>query len=239
MITLTEVTKSYGRLKALDSIKLDFVAGQCVALLGPNGSGKTTMIKSVLRMIKIDQGSIYFDGKDVADSHMYRQHIGYMPQVDRYPERMRVGELFDLIRGIRSDLDNPVLDEELIEEYRLQEIWAQEMFSLSGGTRQKVAAALAFLCSPRALLLDEPMAGLDPLAAMTLRKKIKASHLSGKLVLISSHLLGELDDIYTHVLYINEGSIVFYLSRTELQEATGETGLLQAVPVMMQSTLTT
>ena len=111
------------------------------------------------------------------------------------------------------------------------------MKALSGGTRQKVSAALAFLFNPDVLILDEPTAGLDPLSSEILKEKIQSEKEKGKLILITSHVLSDLEDFTTDVVYMQEGTIMFTKTMSELKQETGEEKLGKAIAWMMKNTL--
>lgn len=227
MIEIRHVSKHFGRLEVLRDVSLECGPGQCIALIGPNGCGKTTLIKTILGMVLPSSGHILFKGKDIARDDMYRHHIGYMPQKGRYPDNMTIGQVIDMIKDIRSSRE--ALDESLIEAFGLHEILDKRMRTLSGGTTQKVSASLAFLFNPQVLILDEPTAGLDPLAAEILKDKIIAEHQRGKLIFITSHLLSELDDLVTHIVLMQEGEIRFHMPSPELKEKTGTSSLAKAI----------
>src|SRR5215203_1096914 len=201
MIRLENLKKRFKKLQALDDINALFSSGQVVSLIGPNGSGKTTLIKSILGMVKPDSGKIFVDEQLINGDPTYRNKIGYMPQIGRYPDNMKVGQLFDMLKNIRNT-DGNQTDEALIEKFELKKIFEKPMRTLSGGTRQKVSAAVAFLFNPSILILDEPTAGLDPLASEILKEKIIEEKKKGKLILISSHILSDLDDLVTQVIYM-------------------------------------
>jgi Cu-processing system ATP-binding protein len=232
MIIATNINKKFGKLKALDNISVTCSKGECIALIGPNGSGKTTFIKAILGMVVCDSGFITFNGKNILHNWQYRSKIGYMPQIGRYPDNMTIGQLLDMMKDIRHD-KNLQLDEELIVKFGLDKIRDKRMRTLSGGTRQKVSASLAFLFNPDVLILDEPTAGLDPVAAEILKAKIIAEKAKGKLVLITSHVLSELDDLVTHVIYMQEGKLVFRKSIEDLRTDTGEEKLAKAIASVM------
>ena len=162
MIRIENINKRFKKLQALDQINASFEKGQVVSLIGPNGSGKTTLIKSILGTVRPDSGKIYVNGSPINGDPDYRSQIGYMPQIGRYPDNMRVGQLFRMMKNIRKVPDD-ALDTELILKFNLNAIFEKPMRTLSGGTRQKVSAALAFYFDPAILILDEPTAGLDPL----------------------------------------------------------------------------
>ncbi|MBP6431269.1 MAG: ABC transporter ATP-binding protein [Ferruginibacter sp.] len=232
MIIATNVSKKFGKLKALDNISVSCNKGECIALIGPNGSGKTTLIKSILGMVVCDSGFISFNGKNILHDWKYRAHIGYMPQIGRYPDNMTIGQMLDMMKDIRGN-KKTMLDEELIQQFKLNELLEKRMRTLSGGTRQKVSAALAFLFDPDVLILDEPTAGLDPLAAEILKEKIITEKKKGKLILITSHILSELDDLVTQVIYMQDGILKFHKSIEELKVETGQEKLAKAIASVM------
>jgi Cu-processing system ATP-binding protein len=234
MIQIESLDKSFNRLHVLKSISVNFTRGEAVSIIGPNGSGKTTLIKCLLGMVVPDTGKLLFDGVTIKGDWHYREQIGYMPQIGRYPDNMKIGQLFEMMKDIRNRKEQ--LDEELIRAYNLESMFDKPMRTLSGGTRQKVSAALAFLFNPNVLVLDEPTAGLDPLAAEILKAKIIREKKNGKLILITSHIMSEVDEIADKVLYIVEGSLVFFKTVSEIKSASGEDKLGKAIARLMNET---
>lgn len=234
MIIATNVTKKFGRLTALDNVSVTCNKGQSISLIGPNGSGKTTLIKCLLGMVVPDSGFITFNQQNIAHDWKYRANIGFMPQAGRFPENMTIAQVLDMMIDIRGR-NHVELDEELINLFELQKIRDKRMRTLSGGTRQKVSASLAFLFNPQVLILDEPTAGLDPLATEILKEKIRKEKQKGKLILITSHILSDLDDIITEVIYMQEGQLRFHKSLEQLKQDTGQTHLSRAIASVMQS----
>lgn len=233
MIQIEKISKKFRKLQALDNINANFEKGQAISLIGPNGSGKTTLIKCILGMVRPDQGNIYVGGHPVKQEHEYRRMIGYMPQIGRYPDNMRIGQLFRMMKQLRQDKKNQ-LDETLIDQFGLEKIYDKPMRTLSGGTRQKVSAALAFLFDPAILILDEPTAGLDPLSAEILKAQIIEQKKRDKLILITSHILSDLDELTTHVMYMQEGKMIFLKDLDSLQEQTGELKIGKAIARIMK-----
>ena len=227
MIEIQDLTKHFGRLKALDQIDLSLNKGECIALIGPNGCGKTTLIKSLLGMVIPDSGQILFQGKSIRKEVGYRNEIGYMPQIGRYPQNMSIGQIIRMMTDIRQASDKT--DRDLIDLFELEGMFGKRMGTLSGGTTQKVSAALAFLFDPQVLILDEPTAGLDPLSSEILKEKILKEKENGKLVLITSHLLSELDELVSQVIFMDEGRVVFQLPVDELKSQTGEDKISKAI----------
>ena len=232
MIDIRHASKKFGKSEVLKDVSLSCEPGQCIALIGPNGCGKTTLIKCILGMVIPTSGDIFFKQKNIAHDFHYRHDIGYMPQKGRYPDNMTIGQVIDMIKDMRMTKDP--IDEQLISDFGLNEILDKKMRTLSGGTTQKVSASLAFLFNPRVLILDEPTAGLDPLAAEILKDKIIAENKKGKLVLITSHLLSELDDLITHVVLMQEGEIRFHMPTASLKEQTNTTSLAKAITYVLK-----
>ena len=233
MLESTNLSKSFGKLRALDGVSVRMEAGQAVSLVGPNGSGKTTFLKCLLGLVIPDSGSLTLNGQSILGDWQYRNHIGYMPQIGRYPDNMRVGQVFDLVREIRRGTPAR-LDEDLMRAFEVDKFAHKTMRTLSGGTRQKVSACLAFLFDPGVLILDEPTAGLDPVASEILKEKVQAEKARGKLVLITSHILSDLEELSTDVLYIIEGKVQFYQPIGELKRRTGEDKLNRALAKIMR-----
>jgi Cu-processing system ATP-binding protein len=216
MIEVANLEKSFRKLKVLKGINISFNVGQVVSVIGPNAAGKTTLIKCLLGMVIPDKGAVLFEGKNIRNDDSYRKRIGYMPQIGRYPDNMKVGQLFKMMEDIRNIRDKSELDEELIDAFNLPSIFKNTMCSLSGGTRQKVSAALAFLFNPDVLILDEPTAGLDPESAEKLKSKILSVREKGKLILVTSHIMSEVAEISDSVLSLHEGKVIFYKPVTEI-----------------------
>ncbi|MGZ5284969.1 MAG: ABC transporter ATP-binding protein [Kaistella sp.] len=215
MIEVKNLTKKFGKFTALDNLNLSFTNTKSIALIGPNGCGKTTLIKCILGLNVIEKGDILVDGKSVKDDYLYRKDIGYMPQIGRYPENMSIEQTIKMIKDTRK-VSETHLDTELLEDFELEKMYDKKMGTLSGGTTQKVSAVLAFMFDPKVIILDEPTAGLDPLASEILKNKIIKEKNKGKLIIITSHLLSELDDIVSEIVFMNEGKIIVQQSVADL-----------------------
>lgn len=233
MIEIKGISKRFGKLLVLNKVTLKCIRGECIALIGPNGCGKTTLIKSILGMVLPDDGEILFKGKSIKQDFVYRSEIGYMPQIGRYPENMTIGQVIEMIKNIRQHKGS--YDEILYHQFILPEMLNKRMSTLSGGTRQKVSAVLAFLFNPDVLILDEPTAGLDPLATEALKDKIIAEKQKGRLIIITSHQLSELDDLISQIVFMNEGQIVFHKTVDALKEETGELRISKAITKILKS----
>ena len=232
MIEIKNTYKKFGKLEVLNDVNLHFKKGECIALIGPNGCGKTTLIKCILGMVIPTKGDILFNEKSVLNQFQYREQIGYMPQIGRYPDYMTVGQIIEMIKKIRNSNQN--LDEDLIKAFELDKIYTKQMRTLSGGTTQKVSAILAFLFNPDVLILDEPTAGLDPLASEILKEKIIKEREKGKLILITSHLLSELDDLISQIIFMQDGKVHFHKTIDDLLQITGEQKISKAIASILK-----
>ena len=215
MIEIKYLTKKFNKFTALNQVNIRFNDGHSVALIGPNGCGKTTLIKCILGLNVVEDGDILVNNESVKEHYLYRKNIGYMPQIGRYPENMTIAQTIQMIKDTRKVSENE-LDTELLEAFELENIFDKKMRTLSGGTTQKVSAVLAFLFNPNIIILDEPTAGLDPLASEILKNKIIKEKNKGKLIIITSHLLSELDDIVSEIVFMNEGKVIVHQSVEEL-----------------------
>ncbi len=231
MIRVQGLSKRFGRLTALDGVDLEFPAGAVTALVGPNGSGKTTLIKALLGLARPDAGEITVGDHRLNGDHRYRGRIGYMAQVAPFPENLTAAELFRMITELRESTAGP--DGELLEAFGLDRELAKPLRALSGGTRQKVSAVLAFSFHPRILILDEPTAGLDPVASGALKRRIRREREAGATILITSHLLGEVEELADRVAFLLEGRVRFQGPAAELLQATGQERLERAVAALM------
>lgn len=231
MIRIEHISKKFRKLQVLDDISAVFEKGKVISLIGPNGSGKTTLIKSILGLVHPDKGKIWVGENNISANPAYRDQIGYMPQIGRYPDNMKIGQLFRMLVHIRNQ---EARDQELYTQFELEQMADKRMRTLSGGTRQKVSAALTFLFNPAILILDEPTAGLDPLAAEMMKAKILKEKNKGKLILITSHILSDIDELTTDVMYLQEGRMQFFKPLSTLQEETGELRLGKAIARIMK-----
>jgi len=226
------VTKRYGRVPVLRGIDLSVKAGRVTAILGPNGAGKSTLIRVLLGLARPDDGSVTVAGTVVGDDPAYRAAIGYMPQHPHFPENLTGREVVRLLRELRGHTVPE--DDELFESFALAAELDKPVRTLSGGTKQKLNAALAFMFRPRILLLDEPTAGLDPVASGVLKARILGARQAGVTVLVVSHVLSELEDLVDDVIFLLEGRVEFQGSLRRLEEITGESRLEPAVARLMQ-----
>jgi Cu-processing system ATP-binding protein len=231
MLSIRSLTKSFGRQSVLQALDLEVRAGRVTAIIGPNGAGKTTLIKSVLGLTRPDGGEIRLDGERVAGD-AYRARIGYMPQIARFPENLTGAELVAMLTDLRG-ADADALDVELVERWQLAPQLAKPLRALSGGTRQKVNAVLAFLFRPELLILDEATAGLDPVASGILKDKILAERARGRTFVVTSHIMSELEELADDVAFLVDGQVGFAGPVDDLLRRTRQATLERAVAELM------
>lgn len=231
MMVIRNLHKKFGRLKVLNGLNLTLEQGKISAIIGPNGSGKTTLIKCLLGLVKADQGSITVSGQLLNEDWRYKKMIGYMPQWAHFPENLTVREIISMIKDLRNE--EKKWDEELYTSFNLDREVQKKIRTLSGGTKQKVGAYLAFLFYPQILVLDEPTAGLDPRASSLLKDKIIKEKAAGKTVIITSHIMSELQELADHIIFLLDGEVKFQGSVQNMM-AESKTGHLErAVAAMM------
>lgn len=230
MIRFHDVHKQFGDLEVLRGIDVTVAKGRVTGLVGPNAAGKTTLAKIVLGMMRATSGRVEIDGRDIAGAHAYRRRLGYMPQLPRFPENLNGAELLAMLRDLRG---GGRIDEELIERFELRSHFKTPLRHLSGGTRQKINAALAFAFEPDLLILDEPTAGLDPVASGILKDHVLASRGAGRTVLITSHIMNELEEVCDDLVFLLDGRIRFAGPVGNILSATKQSTLERAVAVMM------
>lgn len=232
MIGVRAISKRFGRLRALDELSLDITRKRITAIVGPNGAGKTTLVKTILGLTRPDTGSIEFDGVTIGDDGGYRARIGYMQQIARFPGNLTPAELFAMLRDLRHA--DAQTDEDLVSELRLSADLDKPLRTLSGGTRQKVNAVMAFLFKPDLFILDEPTAGLDPVASGVLKDRIRAERAAGKTFILTSHIISELEELAEDVIFLHEGKVGFAGPVSELIRSTREASLERAIAQMMK-----
>ncbi len=217
-----QLTKSYGRIRAVDSLDLDVRPGELFGFLGPNGAGKTTTIRMALGLIRPSSGRVEILGRDLS-----RQRAEVLPRVGALVEspalylylsgRDNLRAVADVLGGVpRSRID------ELIELVGLKGRDRDRVRTYSLGMKQRLGVAMALLNDPQLLILDEPANGLDPAGIVEMRDLLRQLAAAGKTVFISSHVLSEVQQICSRVAIINRGRLVRVAPVAELLEAPGE-----------------
>jgi Cu-processing system ATP-binding protein len=230
-LQITNLCKEFGPLSVLRSVDLEVRTGRVMAIVGPNGAGKTTLIKSVLGLTRPDSGEMLLNGVDIMGGDEYRSRVGYMPQMARFPDNLTGAELIAMLKDLRGP--SVQLDIELVDSFGLGDALRKPLRVLSGGTRQKVNAAMAFLFSPALLILDEPTAGLDPVSSSVLKDKVLSERGAGKTVIVTSHVMNELEELADDVAFMLDGRMAFVGTLDELKRITNQATLERAIATMM------
>jgi ABC-2 type transport system ATP-binding protein len=208
MIEVDQIKKRYNGSRGLDGFTLHIEKGELFGLVGPNGAGKTTLIKILSTLIRSDSGSARIAGIDVtADPRAVKGVLGYMPDQPGLYQDMRVLEFLEFFADafrIPSGQRHSVVDNAL-EDSGLSTRRDSFVEELSFGMKQRLFLAKTLLHSPQVLLLDEPATGLDPMARVDLRNQLKSLNQQGITILISSHILVDLEEICTRIAFIADG----------------------------------
>jgi len=233
MIEIKSLAKSFGKLPVLKEITMQLEAGKIYAFLGPNGSGKTTLIKSILGLTLPDAGEIIIDNENIKNNWRYKSRIGYMPQIARFPENLTMLELFRMTKDIRKTTAN---EEDYIAYFNLEESRDKALKNLSGGTKQKVNAILALMFNPGILIFDEPSVGLDPVSHLRLKDLMRQERDKGKTILLTTHILSEVEELADEVIFLLEGKIYFKGTVKKLVESQQEPNLERAIARLLLRT---
>lgn len=231
MIQVKQIEKKFGRFEVLRGISFNVEPGKITAIVGPNGSGKTTIIKSILGLVRPDNGEILIDNKSILDDFLYRKNIGYMPQSASFPENLTVREVIKMICDLRSS--ELKLDQGVINKLNLSSELGKQIKNLSGGNKQKVSALISLMFDPSIIILDEPTAGLDPVASSQFKDIILKEKKKGKAIILTSHIMSEIEEMADNIIFLLEGKICFDGSILSLLTYKGESKLEKAIANMM------
>jgi len=212
LLETRDLVKEFRGRRVVDNVSLGLSAGEIVGLLGPNGAGKTTTFGMVVGLVRPDQGGVFLSGTDITDLPMYqraRKGVGYLPQEPSIFRRMTVRD--NVLAVLEStDLSRAEREEkaaELLGEFGLMRLAASRADSLSGGERRRAEIARCLALDPDFVLLDEPFAGIDPIAVLEIRKLVRRLADRGIGVLITDHNAGETLKITDRAYIINDGRI--------------------------------
>ncbi len=220
MIEIENLTMNYGDLRALDGLNLCIQPGELFAFLGPNGAGKTTAMKLLTGLMKPDAGRVRLCGHDIQEEPLLAKALlGYVPDVAVFYEKLTpvefmefIAELFEMDRDHAAAQTNA-----LFTKFALHDCTRQRIENLSHGTRQRLAIASALLHDPKVFVIDEPMVGLDPIHARTVKREIKERSQAGTTVLMSTHLLNIAEELADRIGIIHHGKLIALGTLEELR----------------------
>ncbi len=205
ILELNNVSKNYGKVQALKHVNLTLDHG-IYALLGPNGSGKTTMMKIIAGLLKPTEGSITYRGEPIKNNRNYLAHLGYMPQYPAMYPFFSVIEFLLYVAELKGLSDCMGKIDHLLARVALSDVWDRRISALSGGMNQRLSLCAAVLGDPEILILDEPTAGLDPAQRVALRNFI-AEIATDKTVLWATHIVSDVESIAREIIFMKKGVV--------------------------------
>ncbi|MBW1691031.1 MAG: LPS export ABC transporter ATP-binding protein [Deltaproteobacteria bacterium] len=212
-LRVKDLVKTYGSRSVVNRVKLEVNIGQVVGLLGPNGAGKTTTFYMIVGLIPVQEGRIFLDGRDITSEPMFkraRQGINYLSQEPSIFRKLTVEQnllaIMEVI-NIPSEHRQPFL-QSLLAELNIGHLAKQKAYSLSGGERRRLEITRALVTNPKFILLDEPFAGIDPMAINDIKQIVTGLKERGLGILISDHNVRETLDVCDLAYIINEGEII-------------------------------
>jgi ABC-2 type transport system ATP-binding protein len=205
VLSLNGITKSYGSIQALKGVSFEVPEGAVFGILGPNGSGKTTMLSIILDILKADTGSFAWFGKP--GSPETRKQIGSLLETPNFYQYLSAVDNLNITHAI-SGRGNPAEIDRVLEIVKLSERKKSRFSAYSLGMKQRLAIAAALLGDPQVLVFDEPTNGLDPVGIAEIRELIKILAKRGKTIIMASHLLDEVEKVCTHVAILKRGTLL-------------------------------
>ncbi len=224
IISIRNITKNYGKLKALDDISLDVTPGEVTALLGPNGAGKTTLVRILTTLQLPDSGTANIAGLNVVeDAQELRSVIGLAGQNAAVDESLTGRENLDMVGRLyhMSKAMAKLRTDELLKEFELEDAADRTVKTYSGGMRRRLDLAASLVIRPKILFLDEPTTGLDPSSRFALWQTIRELVASGTTVLLTTQYLEEADQLANHIFVIDHGKIIAQGTPDELKQQVG------------------
>ncbi|EEY79870.1 MULTISPECIES: ABC transporter ATP-binding protein [Streptococcus] len=212
LLRLEHVQKNYGKTEALSGVNLDIQPGRIVGLLGPNGSGKTTIIKLINGLLQPTSGQVLINGEK--PSPKTKKAVSYLPDTTYLGDNMKIKEVFAMFKDFYSDFDEEKANH-LLEDLNLDE--KSRLKNLSKGNKEKVQLILVMSRKADLYVLDEPIGGVDPAARDYILKTIIQNRSENSSVLISTHLISDIEDILDDVIFIKDGEILLQEDANELR----------------------
>lgn len=212
-----DLVKRYGKLMALNGINLQLESGRIVGLLGPNGSGKTTMIKLACRLLQPTSGQLLIDGDEPGVTT--KSKVAYLPDKDFLPDWLKTKGLLDFYQDFYADFDRQRAEEMLLS---LDIPANMALKKMSKGTREKVQLIMTMSRRAKVYLLDEPIAGVDPAARDYILRTILNNYEENALVVISTHLIADVESVLDEAVFLKKGEIVLHKSVDDVREETGK-----------------
>ena len=222
MLQITNLTKQFKKIKAVDNISLEVQKGDIYGFLGPNGAGKTTSIRMIMGIIKPDIGSIKLNGTDI--NTINRKKLGYLPEDRGLYQKQNLSEIlyyFGCLKGL--DINDSKNRANLwLERFNLDDQKGRKVEELSKGNQQKIQFIIALLHDPQLIILDEPFTGLDPVNQILLKEVIKEKQEEGKTIILSTHQMEQVERLCNNICLINKGHILLEGPLSEIRKSHSE-----------------
>ena len=216
-IEISNLTKKFGDLTALDDVTVSLEQGQIVGLLGPNGSGKTTLIKILNGLLQPESGSVTINGS--APGVETKKVVAYLPDRNALPDYMTASQLMDIYEDFFEDFDRQKA-ESMVDDLGINR--KQTMKKMSKGTKEKLQLCLVMARQAQVYLLDEPIGGVDPATRDYILRTIISNYNENAVVLISTHLIADVESVLDDVVFIKDGRVVLHKAADEIREEKGE-----------------
>ncbi len=216
-IEINNLTKNFGDLKALDDVTVSLEQGQIVGLLGPNGSGKTTLIKILNGLLQPTSGGVTINGS--APGVETKKVVAYLPDRNALPDYMTASQLMDIYEDFFEDFDR-MKAEAMVDDLGINR--KQTMKKMSKGTKEKLQLCLVMARQAEVYLLDEPIGGVDPATRDYILRTIISNYNENAVVLISTHLIADVESVLDDVVFIKDGRVVLHKAADEIREEKGE-----------------
>ena len=216
-IEINNLTKKFGDLTALDDVTVSLEQGQIVGLLGPNGSGKTTLIKILNGLLQPTSGSVTINGS--APGVETKKVVAYLPDRNALPDYMTASQLMDIYEDFFEDFDR-IKAEAMVDDLGINR--KQTMKKMSKGTKEKLQLCLVMARQAEVYLLDEPIGGVDPATRDYILRTIISNYNENAVVLISTHLISDVESVLDDVVFIKDGRVVLHKAADEIREEKGE-----------------
>lgn len=216
-IEINNLTKTFGDLTALDDVTVSLEQGQIVGLLGPNGSGKTTLIKILNGLLQPTSGSVTINGYALGVET--KKVVAYLPDRNALPDYMTASQLMDIYEDFFEDFDR-LKAEAMVDDLGINR--SQTMKKMSKGTKEKLQLCLVMARQAEVYLLDEPIGGVDPATRDYILRTIISNYNENAVVLISTHLIADVESVLDDVVFIKDGRVVLHKAADEIREEKGE-----------------
>ena len=222
MLQITNLTKQFKKIKAVDNISLKVQKGDIYGFLGPNGAGKTTSIRMIMGIIKPDNGSVKLNGRDI--NTINRKKLGYLPEDRGLYQKQNLSEIlyyFGCLKGLdkKDSMNRANL---WLERFYLDDQKGRKIEELSKGNQQKIQFIIALLHDPQLIILDEPFTGLDPVNQILLKEVIKEKQEDGKTIIFSTHQMEQVERLCNNICLINKGHILLEGPLSDIRKSHSE-----------------